>query len=372
MVKIGIISMQRVMNHGSFLQAYALKKMVESIIPGSKCIFIDLPQNDNEKITNEMKKTFLDTIRFFYHKFRKHTEIYNEYCLRWNYQKFKKIYKDCLREYLGITDSLNYNTDYKVVIIGSDEVFNCTQEDASWGASMLLFGDGVDAKRIISYAASFGYTTEERIVQFDLYEKIKKNLNNFSAISVRDNNSEYIIQSMTGIKPRKNLDPVFIYDFQKELKVKNKKKKYMVIYQYQNRIDEKNIKDEIRSIAKRTKCKIISVFEYCDWADENIVCTPFEAMEYIRDSEYVITDTFHGCVMSIKYNKKFVTFCRESNYNKLMDVLQTFHLEKQLITKNNVIWDTINNKIDWIQVNKIIVKERKDAITYLAENLLEE
>lgn len=34
MVKIGIISMQRVMNHGSFLQAYALKKMVESIIPG--------------------------------------------------------------------------------------------------------------------------------------------------------------------------------------------------------------------------------------------------------------------------------------------------------------------------------------------------
>ena len=46
MAKIGIISMQRVMNHGSFLQAYALKKTVENNIPDAECVFIDLPSND--------------------------------------------------------------------------------------------------------------------------------------------------------------------------------------------------------------------------------------------------------------------------------------------------------------------------------------
>lgn len=41
-----------------------------------------------------------------------------------------------------------------------DEVFNCTQEDAWWGAPMMLFGEGIATKKLISYAASFGYTTE--------------------------------------------------------------------------------------------------------------------------------------------------------------------------------------------------------------------
>lgn len=371
MAKIGIISMQRVMNHGSFLQAYALKKTVENNIPDAECVFIDLPSNGKRKSDSSNTKTYIDILRFWYHKLRKHDAICHEYCLRWNYQKFRDIYRECLKDYLGVTDSRNYNTDYDAVIIGSDEVFNCTQEDAWWGASMMLFGEGVTTKKLISYAASFGYTTEERLFEFGLYDKVASNLGNFSAISVRDNNSEQIILKMIGLKPYKHLDPVFIYDFQKELKIKKKKKKYLVIYQYQNRINDQQVIDEIKKIARNTGCKILSVFEYSNWSDENVVCNPFEAMEYIRDAEYVITDTFHGCVMSIKHNKKFVALCRESNHNKLMDVLHTFQLEKQLLTENEYIWDILNHKIDWMQVNRTIEKQSEDTICYLKNTLLE-
>lgn len=372
MEKIGIISMQRVMNHGSFLQAYALKKTVEASIPGAECMFIDLPSNGEVKPININSKTYLDIFRFWYHRIRKHDTICDEYCLRWNYHKFKCIYRECLKTYLGVTDSLNYNTDYDAVIIGSDEVFNCTQEDAPWRTSMILFGEGVVAKKCISYAASFGYTTEERLSKFGLYEEVARNLRSFSAISVRDKNSEQIILKMLGKKPKKHLDPVFVYDFRKELKQRKQKQKNLIVYQYQNRIKEQHIIDEIKIIAKKTGCKIISAFEYCDWADENLVCTPFEAMEYIRDAEYVVTDTFHGCVMSIKYNKKFATFCRESNINKLMDVLQTFQLEKQLISEDDNIWDILNHEINWKEVNKMIEEQRKNTITYLLNSLLEE
>lgn len=42
---------------------------------------------------------------------------------------------------------------YDVVVIGSDEVFNCTQK--TWfGFSSQLFGKGLNASRIITYAAS--------------------------------------------------------------------------------------------------------------------------------------------------------------------------------------------------------------------------
>lgn len=370
MGKIGIISMQRVMNHGSFLQAYALKKTVENVIPNVKCEFIDLPSNSKCEVKYN-SKSFLDILRFVYHKLKRDATICDEYSLKWNYYKFKNIYKECLEKHLGIQEELNHNTDYEAVIIGSDEVFNCTQEDAVWGKSMLLFGEDVVAKKIISYAASFGYTTEERLKQFELYEAVSRNLNNFSAISVRDSNSEQIISKMLGFTPKKHLDPVFIYDFYNELQMKKKKRKIFVIYQYQNRIIEQGIIEEIKRIAKEKGCKIVSVFEYCSWADENLVCTPFEAMEYIRDAEYVVTDTFHGCVMSIKFNKKFATFCRQSNYNKLMNLLRQFQLEKQLITENSNLVDTLEHEIDWEKINQIIEQERESAIMYLKDTLLE-
>ena len=373
MKKIGIISMQRVMNQGSFLQAYALKKTIESNILNVECEFIDLPSNKKRKITCSTQKRGVDIIRYFYHKIKKDNMICHEYCLRWNYDRFKCIYERCLRKYLKIEENFNYNTSYETVIIGSDEVFNCTQEDAAWGTSMMLFGEGVAAKKIISYAASFGYTTEERLFQLGLYEKVSDNLRNFNDISVRDSNSEKIVLHMTGKKPKKHLDPVLIYDFKKELRKKrNKREKYFVIYQYQNRITESKIIYEIKRIAKEKHCKIVSVFEYCSWADQNLVCTPFEAMEYIRDAEYVVTDTFHGCVMSIKFNKKFATFCRKSNFNKLKDLLDRFQLESQLITEAGNLEKILNHEIEWKEINKIIHQEKEHTLIYLKNNLLEQ
>lgn len=63
MKKIGIISMQRVMNHGSFLQAYALKKTIESNILNVECEFIDLPSNKKRKITCSTQKRGVDILR---------------------------------------------------------------------------------------------------------------------------------------------------------------------------------------------------------------------------------------------------------------------------------------------------------------------
>lgn len=195
MLSFGIMSMQRVRNHGSFLQSYGLMKTIEAIISDAKCEFIDLP---NSKTPETKKRSFISLLRFWYHKLKK-DRVYNEYSLWWNSQKYTAIYNSCLKKYLGVSDRINYNTEYDAVIIGSDEVFNCTQEDASWGTSMALFGEGIESRKIISYAASFGYTTENRIIQYGLYTRIKDNLQKFHAISVRDENSVQIVKTCWGL-----------------------------------------------------------------------------------------------------------------------------------------------------------------------------
>lgn len=54
--KIGIMSMQRIINYGSFLQAYGLKKMIESVSK-SEVEFIDY--RFGVDITNRLKNRSL-------------------------------------------------------------------------------------------------------------------------------------------------------------------------------------------------------------------------------------------------------------------------------------------------------------------------
>ena len=62
-IKIGILSMQRIKNYGSFLQAYALKKIIES--QGHKVEFVDYKVEDclnTKKDVTENKSCFLKRI----------------------------------------------------------------------------------------------------------------------------------------------------------------------------------------------------------------------------------------------------------------------------------------------------------------------
>ena len=69
---------------------------------------------------------------------------------------------------LGITDEMNYNPTLDSSGDWKHEVFNCIQKNSNVGYSTELFGKDNHADRVITYAASFGNTTLEKL------ENIKK------------------------------------------------------------------------------------------------------------------------------------------------------------------------------------------------------
>ena len=368
MKQIGIISMQRVVNHGSFLQAYGLKKTIERVVPGAVCEFIDLKMAGERKALTIYPKTFLFKMKCLGYKIFGYNDAYNEIKTIWHDRDYKSVYLNEIKKYLNITEEQNNKTNYDSVVVGSDEIFNCTQEDVWWTDPMFLFGEGVESSNIISYAASFGFTTKERLNDFNLYDRVRGNLKKFHSISVRDDNSFKLVEELTGEKPYKNIDPVLVYDFEKEVKNPNIKN-YMIIYQYTNRIKDKDIINQIKEFAKKNNLKIISVFGYCAWADKNIVCTPFEAMGYIKNADFVVTDTFHGCVMATKFNRPFAAFTRDSNYNKMFDLLKTFNLQGHIIKDGEGVEDILSRDTDWDKVNSIIKEQQKFSCEYLKANL---
>nr|WP_320016116.1 polysaccharide pyruvyl transferase family protein [uncultured Desulfobacter sp.] len=363
---VGILSMQRIMNYGSFLQAYALKKILESL--GTNCYFIDIKpgrQLDGNKIDSPFSKEIKRVFRVGYNLVTNYrqTLLVNEFS--------KQLRSQFLNSYYEILDLNNHFEDqFDLVVIGSDEVFNCTQK-ASFGFSKQLFGQGLNAKSVISYAGSFGFTTIERIERFNLQNELSHCLNGFSDISVRDINSKEIIEAMTGKKPKIHLDPVLIYDFDREISGLNiNLKDYIIIYTYINRITDSEEINAICSFAKKHNKKLISIFCAYTWCDQYVLPkTPFEVLLYFRNADYVVTDTFHGSIFSIITQRKFCVIMRDSNKKKLSWLLNVMGLESQLLNEKLQLEDIITLEPDYPFAQKVIEKERKRTEKYLKNYL---
>ena len=148
-MKVGILSMQRVINYGSFLQAYALRKTVESL--GHEVYFVDIKKGRQLDLPGKEKAPTHKAKLFELPKRVEHV-LY--------LKKRRKLFYDRLFEEYGINAPKD-ESELDFLVVGSDEVFNCLQS-SPWGLSLQLMGD--TAVPAISYAASCGYTTLEGLM----------------------------------------------------------------------------------------------------------------------------------------------------------------------------------------------------------------
>ena len=360
-MKIGIISMHRIYNYGSFMQSYALKKLIESF--GHEVVFIDIkPGYQLETVKNPR----INRIKILASKLDRYVLKRIEHHLL--NKKMYAIFKQVLKDELGV-DEINVDEHCDVVVIGSDEVFNCTQIGKPFGFSTHLFGKNVNAERVITYAASFGHTNMSDLKKYKIDTEVGKNLHNFAAISVRDKNSAELVRILSGIIPMEHMDPVIIGDFDERIPKPNMEN-YIAVYAYGNRIKSKEEIKAIKTFAKKHNKKLVGVGMYQMWCDTNVVGTPFEMVGYIKHADYVITDTFHGCVFSIKYQKQFAVFVRDSNKNKLLDLLSRFSFEERCISAVDDLEKLICIPVEKEVVRQRIEEEKMKTIQYLKTNLM--
>ncbi len=360
MKRIGIMSMQRVVNYGSFLQAYGLKTIIESL--GYKAEFIDYhyeePLNSTRAVSFSIKTLLkkiihpVDTIK---------RKVYND--------KLKTSYKKDISSILGISEEKKYvHEEIDELVIGSDEVFNCLQ-GYPVGYSKELFGKNCNVP-VISYAACFGNTTLADLKKHRIDVEIGSMLKKFKAISVRDNNSFNVVKLLTSKSASLNLDPVLVFDFpehKKNIKFRN----YIILYAYASRLSDEE-KKTIRSFAKKHDKKILSIGSYQEIADHNLVMNPLEIFSYFKNADFIITDTFHGSIFSIKTQSNFCTIVRTGktgNNNKLYDLLDRLKQTSRIINDISDIEKLYGIMPDYTETNIIVEIEKNNTLKYLRKNL---
>ena len=223
--------------------------------------------------------------------------------------------------------------------------------------------------KIVSYAASFGSTRYEDLVDTGIAHEIKTMLSRFAAISVRDENSAHIVRQLLGYSPEIHMDPVLMYDFTQEIaEYTTYERDYIILYAYTGRLSREE-ENYIKKFAKRHNKRIICVGHYSNIADKNIICNPLYVFSYFKNADYVITDTFHGTVFSIKMNTKFCTLIRDSNRNKLEALLNKLDKLDRKVEKLEDIERLYNTEVDFYKTNQIVEQERKKTTLYLKENI---
>lgn len=360
--------MQNVPNFGSVMQAYILKKTIQEL--GHDVNFIDIKRNDGdpEILFNDLYQSSYESepqgIRGKMDKY-----LFNRIKCRFLYNKQIKIIKKFQKDVLKL-DSNSNEVDYDTCVIGSDEVFNCMQI-SDWGFSSQLFGNVQNVNKVITYAASCGSTKYDDLPEY-LKNSIKLSLKKMSAISVRDENTYDFVSKLSTITPVYNLDPVVIGNFDNEIKnVKSNKnkKKYCIVYSYYNRIHDCHEIESIKSFCKKNNLEIVSVFTPQFWINKYMILNPFELLNCFYNADFVITDTFHGTIFSAKFSKKFAILIRDSNRNKLKDLVSRIDIDNHVINDFSNLDSIYKISHDKDKMKEFETISRDDSIKYLKENL---
>jgi hypothetical protein len=345
MKKIGILNYHDGINHGAFLQCYALYK------------FIEIQGHNVEVINYKNSRHWFAEYRYFL--VRK-----NIISIIRNIIKIIK-FKKCHRK-MKMTASIRrnkriYNYNYDCVLVGSDEVWNYTNPMV--GYDITYFGEGINTVKIGSYAASFGWLEANT----SLPSEIKNRLMNFSYISVRDDNSKAIIKNNIDLDVDILVDPTFLYNFNGcEVKYKNAPQ-YMddYILVYAPGIIDDSIEKKIREMYG-DKREIVSIGRAIPWADKNITdVDPFEWLWFFKNSSFIVTSSFHGTIFSIKYGKQFISIPNKASYNKIDYLLRKLHLSDRLLSTESDIDKFIDAEINYNKVYDILnddVDRSKNAL----------
>lgn len=364
MRKIGTITFHGVTNYGALFQAYALRRVIEE--KGYECEIIDYQNTTMKEQYKSFSKRDLNI---------KHPKQTLKKILLSPYQKKRnRAFKEFREEYLCLSKESydeNHLPDanmYDAIIAGSDQIWNfsCNGNDVHY---LLDFAQETSC-RCYSYAASLSTSkfTEEQI---GIYKKL---LSNFNQISVREQSSSDMLNKILDKPVETSVDPTLLLSSQewRELASDVKHENYVLVFLMTH---SKDILEDAFKFASERNKKIIYVNLYEPFIDKKynslFTVEPKEWLGLILNADYVITNSFHGTVFSILFNKQFSTcLIEDSGKNeRLYQLLNITGLQSRLKTVYNTPFT--EEEIDYDIVHEKLEFKRKESHAYL-DNILSE
>lgn len=358
MKNIGILTFHFVQNYGALLQAAALQKAVEHL--GHKAFFIDyrpdhvenggdffIPTNFYELKANAK----IAHLKFGQLKRRFRHDDGQERA----FQRFSAQHLTLgPRCYSTLAELQEDPPEADIYICGSDQIWNKSLQFGFDPAYFLHFGK-LSVKKA-SYAASFGRSG----FHADDLDQIAKLLTPLGLISTREASGEEVVRGTTKRESWTVPDPTFLLKEPKTLMspcVNEGRRPF--IFSYVLRAKRLAVAVE-KFISSRNGLPVVTPPGSVNTSPHptpQIPVGPGEWLRLIHESEFVITNSFHGTVFAILFQKPFITVALEGKkaaYNeRASSLLSQLKLPHRMLTEydEKKISSLIDEPVDWGQIS---------------------
>lgn len=299
------------------------------------------------------------------------------------FQNFKGFRKDYIKyknnisffnKYMPIQSPIMYekneiekyidNNSIHSIVVGSDQVWRYSYiNDSQYDTYFLNFNTKKDFKKV-SYAASFGINQWEEPQEV---KNVQTYLSKFSAISVRESSGVEICKNdfkqnvvSLVLDPTLLVDRSFYLNMLKDNKLTGHRYDCITYILDKNQEKSKLIEDIHYDYKHKDKFDLLNI--------KNTLTIP-EWVACFESTNFVVTDSFHGMVFSIIFNKQFIVIVNDNRgKDRFTSLCKLLDLEDRILDSNESKIPNLE-PINYSNVNKKIMKLKIFSKKFLLEAL---
>ena len=355
-MKTAILTFQESYNNGALLQAYALQTVLTEL-SNERCDIL------NYRCPYKQAQ--------YSGRFNKNLLVYINKTISRRIQNEIKKKADSFRDkYLNITNKIysssiemtELNNRYDKFFCGSDQIWN----PFNTGGDETYFLNFVeDSKKIASYAPSIAISN----IPPQFNNMFIKNINRFRHLSIRE-------------KSGQKLDPTLLLNKEEWNQIKqpiNNGKPYIFVY-YISYLPQliKFAKELKRETGLEVVVAVKTVRDYVTCILHGFtarIISPNEFVGGIADANYIVTNSFHGTVFSVNYEKEFFAFGNKKGLAKgnsrIMDFLDLLGLSERFNIDTKSIKEFLMKPVEYKEVKKKLSIEKEKSLSYIKSALLD-
>jgi hypothetical protein len=359
-MKIAVVTLHRVFNYGSVLQAHATQKILEEL--GHEVEIVDY-------VTAQ--RTFMRTLKAILPKRGLVRRALYAPIRTLSIAAKRRLFGRFIRRHLSLSpkryvtasDLLRDPPRADVYMTGSDQVWNSHYNEGIDPGFFLAFAP--PGSRKVAYATSFGKTRLDR----SEHEETRRLIHRYSAISVREDTALKILDDLEYAGATCLLDPTLQRsrdDWAQLATPRTVRERYLLLFLLYN--EDNGGTEAARAIARQRGLKLVKLsWEHLRPAGVDVLKShvrPEEFLSLFQNAAYVVTNSFHGLAFSINFNRQFVAIPRDAFNTRIESLLRLTGLQRRLLHRFDRA--VVDERIDYGPVNAILEAERKKARDFLA------
>ena len=343
-MKVGILTFHKGFNCGAYLQTLYMSRTLESI--GCEVVVINYESENAKK--REIRHLFSS----------RHPKYFCQNLIKYFRFKFAQRKLNMSIPYTDSTDG-SFFSSLDAIIYGSDEIWNVNNVIS--GFDPVFFGAGINSGRKVAYAPSFGDVSPKDTIPSLAIDKLKY----FSKLSVRDINSKIILEKY-GFASKLVVDPTLLLD--NPLPQRKNVKPFLLVYATSLNSE---IVNKIKSFARERELVIKCVGYRISGLSSDISIGPSQFERLFGEADYIVTNTLHGTLFSIKNNKRFCLIFDKYRQNKLQSIVSLFNINYLDNDNINSFEALLQQQPDIERINSLIQRHRAESLKFLKASLFD-